>query len=119
MKKMRFYQTLNAKIVLIITLVIIFALQLIGANFITQTEKQLINNFQETQQVQMNFLEDSFVSYLEMIKNPELIVDDINPEEEINKLLTDFSGTEISNIILVDSNFVVIGNSDSTQQIEV
>ena len=60
MKKIRFYHTLNAKIVIIIAMVIIFALQLMGANFITQTEKQLISNFQETQKLQMNFLENSF-----------------------------------------------------------
>jgi hypothetical protein len=36
MKKIKFYQTINAKIVFIIAMVIIFALQLIGANFITK-----------------------------------------------------------------------------------
>lgn len=55
MKKIRFYQSINAKIVFIIAMVIIFALQLIGANFITQTERQLVDNFRENQQVQMNF----------------------------------------------------------------
>ena len=54
-KKIRFYETINAKIVLIIVMVIIFSLQLIGANFITQTERQLISNFQENQQLQVNF----------------------------------------------------------------
>lgn len=60
MKKIRFYQTINAKIVLVIVMVIIFAPQLIGANFITQTERQLISNFQENQQLQANFLENTF-----------------------------------------------------------
>lgn len=119
MKKIRFYHTLNAKIVIIIAMVIIFALQLMGANFITQTEKQLISNFQETQKQQMNFLENSFAPYLEMHENPDEASEDIDPEEEINALISDFSGTGITSLIVVDSSFVVIGNSDTIQQVEV
>ena len=119
MKKIKFYQTINAKIVFIIAMVIIFALQLIGANFITQTERQLVSNFQESQQLQMNFLENSFAPYLEMIEEPSEIPEDVDPEEEINTLISDFSGTGITSIIVVDAGFVVVGNSDTTQQVEV
>ena len=117
MKRIQFYKSINAKIVFIIAMVIIFALQLIGANFITQTERQLISNFQDTQQLQMNFLKNSFKSYLEMKENPALIPDEVDPDEEINNLISDFSGPAITSIIVVDANFVVIGNSDTTQQV--
>src|SRR5699024_4533118 len=40
-------------------------------------------------------------------------------EEEINALISDFSGTGITSLIVVDSSFVVIGNSDTIQQVEV
>ena len=63
MKKTRYYSTINAKIVFIIVMVIIFALQLIGANFITQTERQLVASFQDNQQLQANFLENSILPY--------------------------------------------------------
>src|SRR5699024_8267719 len=119
MKKIRFYHSINAKIVIIIAMVIIFALQLIGANFITQTERQLVSNFQESQKLQMNFLENSFAPYLEMLENPKEVPDDIDPEEEINALISDFSGTGITSLIVVDAGFVVVGNSDTTQQVEV
>lgn len=119
MKKIRFYQSINAKIVFIIAMVIIFALQLIGANFITQTERQLVDNFRENQQVQMNFLVNSFRPYLEMIEDPSELPEDVDPELEISNLISDFSGTGITNIILVDANFVVVGNSDTTQQVAV
>lgn len=115
-KKIRFYQTINAKIVIVIVMVIVFALQLIGANFITQTERQLISNFQENQQLQANFLENSFLPYLEMLENPEETNEDIIPEDEINELIQDFSGTEISNITVIDDDFVILGNSDGTLQ---
>lgn len=119
MKKIRFYQTINAKIIMIIVMVIVFALQLIGANFITQTERQLINNFQENQQLQVNFLENSFLPYLEMLEDTEKIPEGITPEEEINNLIQDFSGTEISNITVIDEKFVILGNSDGTLQTEL
>lgn len=118
-KKIRFYQTINAKIVMVIVMVIVFALQLIGANFITQTERQLISNFQENQQLQTNFLENSFLPYLEMLENPEEISEGIVPEDEINELIQDFSGTEISNITVIDEDFVILGNSDGTLQSEL
>ncbi|MDN6161662.1 MAG: cell wall metabolism sensor histidine kinase WalK [Atopostipes sp.] len=119
MKKIRFYQTINAKIVIVIVMVIIFALQLIGANFITKTERQLISNFQENQQLQVNFLENSFLPYLEMLDNPEEIPEDVIPEDEINNLIQDYSGTEISNITVIDEDFVILGNSDGTLQTEL
>lgn len=118
-KKIRFYETINAKIVLIIVMVIIFSLQLIGANFITQTERQLISNFQENQPLQVNFLENSFLPYFEMLENPEEIPEDVNPKQEINKLIQDYSGTDISNITVIDKDFVILGKSDGTLQSEL
>src|SRR5699024_3763610 len=76
-------------------------------------------NFQESQKLQMNFLENSFAPYLEMLENPKEVPDDIDPEEEINALISDFSGTGITSLIVVDAGFVVVGNSDTTQQVEV
>ncbi|HZK47155.1 MAG TPA: cell wall metabolism sensor histidine kinase WalK [Atopostipes sp.] len=119
MKKTRYYSTINAKIVFIIVMVIIFALQLIGANFITQTERQLVASFQDNQQLQANFLENSILPYLEMHNNPEIVQEDMDPAEEIESLISDFQGTAITGILVVDSNLVVLGNSDDTQQLQV
>lgn len=38
---------------------------------------------------------------------------------EIDALISDFSGTAITGIVVVDNDFVVLGNSDNTQQIGV
>lgn len=119
MKKTRYIGTINAKIVFIIVMVIVFALQLIGANFITQTERQLVATFQENQQLQANFLENSIFPYLEMHENSENTPEDIDPMQEIDTLISDFSGTAITGISVVDAEFVVLGNSDDTQQIMV
>ena len=119
MKKRHYYSTINAKIVFIIVMVIIFALQLIGANFITQTERQLVATFQENQQLQANFLENSIFPYLEMHESYEMTPDDVNPIEEIDTLISDFSGTAITGVSVVDAELVVLGNSDDTQQVMV
>lgn len=119
MKKIRFYQTINAKIVFIIVMVIIFALQLIGANFITQTERQLVNNFTENQQLQMNFLENSILPFLEMHEEIVETPEGIEPLNELETLIADFSGTAITGIVAVDNDFVVLANSDNTQQLAV
>lgn len=119
MKKRLYNGTINAKIVFIIVMVIIFALQLIGANFITQTERQLVATFQENQQLQANFLENSIIPYLEMHESSETPPDGVDPRQEIDTLISDFSGTAITGISVVDSELVVLGNSDDTQQILV
>ncbi|MCC5896058.1 MAG: cell wall metabolism sensor histidine kinase WalK [Alkalibacterium sp.] len=113
-KKIRFYQSINTKIVFVIVLLLVFALQLIGANFITQIERQLIANFQEDRQVQMNFLESTIMPFLEQEASDE--ENEIDPVQEINSLIGEFSGSGITDLQVVNEDLVVIGTSDSTQQ---
>ncbi|WP_161878295.1 cell wall metabolism sensor histidine kinase WalK [Alkalibacterium sp. MB6] len=113
-KKIRFHQSINTKIVFVIVLLLVFALQLIGANFITQIERQLVVNFQEDRQVQMSFLESTLMPYLEAEANGE--ESEVDAAQEINSLIADFSGNGITELQVVNEDLVVIGNSDSTQQ---
>ncbi|PRY81424.1 cell wall metabolism sensor histidine kinase WalK [Alkalibacterium olivapovliticus] len=113
-KKIRFYQSINTKIVFVIVLLLVFALQLIGANFITQIERQLIANFQEDRQVQMNFLESTIMPFLEQEANEE--ENEVDPVQEINSLIGEFSGSGITDLQVVNEDLIVIGTSDSTQQ---
>ncbi|GAB2317896.1 cell wall metabolism sensor histidine kinase WalK [Alkalibacterium sp. s-m-22] len=114
-KKIRFYQSINTKIVFVIVLLLVFALQLIGANFITQIERQLIANFQEDRQVQMSFLESAILPLLELEAN-NTEDNEVDPVQEINSLLADFSGSGITDLQVVNDDLVVVGTSDSTQQ---
>ncbi|SDK35411.1 cell wall metabolism sensor histidine kinase WalK [Alkalibacterium thalassium] len=114
-KKIRFYQSINTKIVFVIVLLLVFALQLIGANFITQIERQLVANFQEDRQVQMSFLESAILPLLELEAN-NTEDNEVDPVQEINSLLTDFSGSGITDLQVVNDDLVVVGTSDSTQQ---
>ena len=114
-KKIRFYQSINTKIVFVIVLLLVFALQLIGANFITQIERQLVANFQEDRQVQMSFLESAILPLLELEAN-NTEDNEVDPVQEINSLLADFSGNGITDLQVVNDDLVVVGTSDSTQQ---
>ena len=114
-KKIRFYQSINTKIVFVIVLLLVFALQLIGANFITQIERQLVANFQEDRQVQMSFLESTILPLLELEAN-NTEDNEVDPVQEINSLLADFSGSGITDLQVVNDDLVVVGTSDSTQQ---
>src|SRR5699024_5080851 len=87
---------------------------LIGANFITQIERQLVANFQEDRQVQMNFLESTLLPFFEMEASDEETETD--PVQEINSLLADFSGNGITQLEVVNENLIIIGTSDGTQQ---
>ena len=113
-KKIRFYQSINTKIVFIIVMLLVFALQIIGANFITQIERQLVNNFEGDRQTQITFLESAILPLLEAYESDEDAETD--PREQINDLLMEFSGSGITELQVIDTNMVVLGISDSTQQ---
>lgn len=112
-----FFRSINVKMVIVIILLLIFALELVGANFITQIEEQLVTNFQEDRHTQVDFLENAVRPYLEMEEGIENDSDEsVVPSEEINNLLVDFSGSGIGDIQVVDTSFTILGLSDSTQQ---
>ena len=51
----------------------------------------------------------------EIVETPE----GIEPLNELETLIADFSGTAITGIVAVDNDFVVLANSDNTQQFAV
>lgn len=115
----RLFSSINSKIIIVIVLTMMFALQLIGANFITKTEKQMIKSFQGDRQTQMDFLETNLTSVLQeyTAANQE---DESNAiQDEINQLLRDFSGRAITEIYVVDRNFIVLGTSDNVERSSV
>lgn len=111
-EKTRFHQSINTKIVLIFVILLLFALQLIGANFITQLEKKLLDSYHEDRQTQLEFLETTIEPYLQAATENE---EEESPTEDIQSLLSDFSGSGISEILVVDAESVIVATSDRTQ----
>ncbi|WP_208560504.1 cell wall metabolism sensor histidine kinase WalK [Marinilactibacillus kalidii] len=112
-KKIRFYQSINTKIVFIIVILLVFALQIIGANFVTAMERRLVENFTNDRQTQMAFLKSTILPLLESDQNQDETTDS---REEINRLLMEFSGNNITELQVVSPSKVILGISDSTQQ---
>lgn len=111
-EKTRFHQSINTKIVLIFVILLLFALQLIGANFITQLEKKMLDSYHEDRQTQLEFLETTIEPYLQAATENE---EEESPTEDIQSLLSDFSGSGISEILVVDAESVIVATSDRTQ----
>lgn len=111
-EKTRFHQSINTKIVLIFVILLLFALQLIGANFITQLEKKLLDSYHEDRQTQLEFLETTIEPYLQAATENE---EEESPTEDIQSLLSGFSGSGISEILVVDAESVIVATSDRTQ----
>lgn len=110
--RIKLHQSINAKIVFVFVILLIFALQLIGANFITQLERQLVTNYQEDRQIQIDFLETTLEPYLAEEETEE----GTSREEEIRSLLDEFSGGGVTEILVFDANSTILANSDRTQQ---
>lgn len=113
----RLMGSIKMKLTVVIVLTLMFTLQLIGANFITQTEKQLVENFQNDRQIQMDFLKNNLSPILEEnLDNDRTDQEREKFEKEISQFLLDFSGRGITDIVIVDRNFVVLGTSDSISE---
>ena len=67
----RFYKSINTKLIFVIVMLIVFVLQFIGANFITQIEQELVTSFQQARQQEIAYLKNTSRQYLEQINNPD------------------------------------------------
>ena len=108
-KRIQFFQSINFKIVLIFILLLTVTLEIIGANFVTQLENQLVDNFKEDRRIQVDFLENTL--------QPILLDEENNDKRaSIANLLRDFSGSGVVEVQVVDPEYYIIGTSDNTQQ---
>lgn len=111
----RFYKSINTKLIFVIVMLIVFVLQFIGANFITQIEQELVTSFQQARQQEIAYLKNTSRQYLEKINNPDNEGEN-NAAEEINNLVTDFSSNSITDIKIYSPQFIILGISDNTLQ---
>lgn len=115
-KKIERYESINFKIIAIITILLLFALQLIGANFINRLENELVTSHKDSRQTQLEFIMSVSQPYLTMIVEGEELESDVEPQEEIRNLLSDLSAAGSSSTQIVDNNLTILGTSVQTQQ---
>ncbi|WEZ08855.1 cell wall metabolism sensor histidine kinase WalK [Priestia flexa] len=114
MKKVRFFQSIHLKFVLIYVLLILIAMQIIGVYFVRQLEKELVNNFTNSLTERVGLLAYNIEQELEKTRN------DTSPtlEEDLEVVLRDFasmqgiSSKDILEVRVIDPNRRIIGTSN-------
>lgn len=110
-----FISSVSTKIIFVIVMILIFALQFIGANFITQIEQQLVTNFHQERQNQVNYIKTMVRPYLESLHDPDSS-EEVDPQTEINNLINDYSGSLVTKLSIIDTDSTTLALSDTTSQ---
>ncbi|MEK5269194.1 MULTISPECIES: cell wall metabolism sensor histidine kinase WalK [unclassified Heyndrickxia] len=113
MNKVKFFQSIHFKFVLIYILLIVVAMEIIGVYFINKLENQLETNFKKSIYDQVNVLEYSIEDLLTKKQNQAADI-----TLKVRKVLGDFKSTDVSEIRLIDAHSgVILGTSSNDQSI--
>ncbi|EAE5702522.1 TPA: cell wall metabolism sensor histidine kinase WalK [Listeria monocytogenes] len=110
---MRFFQSVQFKLVIMYLLLIIVAMQVIGAYFVRELEGQLEKNFQDSITNSITLLD--YNAREEIIKNSD---NSVKLQNDIRELLVDYSRAS-SNLIevrIVDDKGKILGTSNLNNQ---
>lgn len=116
MKKVGFFRSIHIKLVLIYVLLILIAMQIIGAYFVRQLEATLLRNFETSIHERVDLL--SYYIGEEMTKERNLDEGGPSLEEDVRNVLRDFHNTaDISEVQVVEgTSLKIIGTSDPYNQ---
>lgn len=106
MKRIRFFQTVQWKVVILYLLLILIAMQVIGAYFIRATESYYLNNFNETLNTQANLLAVNVEKYLE---------EENIPREDIDNLIHNLFALRNADVQLLDQNGIVLTTTEENK----
>ncbi|MFT9849437.1 ATP-binding protein [Aneurinibacillus sp. REN35] len=106
MKRLRFFQTVQWKVVILYLLLILIAMQVIGAYFIRATETYYLNNFSETLNTQANLLGANVEKYLE---------EENIPREDIDVLIHNLFALRNADVQLLDQNGMVVTTTEENK----
>ncbi|KRK45850.1 two component sensor kinase [Dellaglioa algida DSM 15638] len=107
-QKIRFFRSIQFKIALIFTLLILITLEIVGAYFVRQLEQQNLDTFK--QQVQLpTYVTNSITKDL---ANPDVSAGN----KDIKKILEDVSNSSITEIRVIDNKGTIRGSSDFNNQ---
>jgi len=115
MRKVKLFQSIRIKFILVFVLLILIAMQIIGVYFVRVLEDRLIENFKNSMNQHVNIL----TYYIE-----EVLVKDRNEQEatsledDIRNILEDYVGTatDIKEIRVINKDYRIIGTSSSDNQ---
>lgn len=110
MKGIRFFQTIQVKLIIIYVLLILIAMQLIGIYFIRTMERSFLDNFTTAMNRQANLLTEFVKPYLTSRQ------DDVSEQgnsrfDDLNDVVNNFNKTSGADIQIVDADSFIIGVS--------
>lgn len=108
-KKIKWMESIHFKIPMLFIFLLLVSLQIIGAYFIRQLESELIDNFDEQMTLNVRFLENS----LQTVIGEEGAG---NLEEPIQKILEDYTGGDLLEVRIIDSQGYILGTNDQARQ---
>lgn len=112
MRKVSIFQSIHVKFALIYILLILIAMQIIGAYFVRQLEAQLVENFKNSLNERVILLAYN----IEQEMNKERDKKSPTIEEEIRSILQDFVSQDISEVRVIDHKSKVLGTSNPYNQ---
>lgn len=112
MKKVGFFRSIQFKLVLIYALLLLIAMEVIGAYFVRQLENTLLDNFQTSIEERVDLL--AYYLSQEMARDRSGNEELPSIEEVVNDLLKDFNRTEdILEVRVIDGDTLkILGTSD-------
>lgn len=112
MRKVGFFKSIRLKFILIYILLLLLAIQVIGAYFVQQLETQLLSNFKESINDRIQLLsynlEQSF-SVQRKEEGPTL-------QSDVQQILFDFDSEDITDLQVIDNKSRVIGTTNPLDQ---
>ncbi|NMD72059.1 cell wall metabolism sensor histidine kinase WalK [Bacillus sp. DNRA2] len=113
MRKVGFFRSIHIKFVLIYVLLILVAMQIIGVYFVRQLEETLLTNFKTSLNERVDLL--AYNVEEEMLK--ERGKDDPKLEDDIKRILMDFSSADIIEVRVIQAGSLkIIGTSKLNNQ---
>ena len=109
-KRIKIFQSIHFKIVIVFVFLLIVVLEIIGAYFVGQLETKMVNVFKDDISERVNFLGTNLQPIL---KNP----DSKTYHEDINRLVSDFSRRNISKTEIIDVDHYIVGTNSNPNTI--
>lgn len=107
-KRIRFFQSVHFKIALVFVLLLMISIEIIGAIFIRELENNILTTFKNNTNHQVETLATNLSN--ELVKNS----DDDN--KNLQRVLADFSKSDILEARIVDDKGIVRGTSDGNKR---
>lgn len=110
-RKLGFLSSIHFKIPLVIILVLLLGLQLVGAYFIRNLEKEMLRTFDDQMSVQIGFLEDSVRPVIQEKEGNEA-----DKKAQLINSLRRFNVSNVLDTVVVNANGQILASSNPSNQ---